>query len=97
MTRAALASAAKVSPTTLTLLEQGRAQPNLATLESVARVLGVRVADLFDEEQAARKPTSGSTTFFRLVGRLRGRTDSQLRALEKLLSAFDRAVEAAED
>lgn len=96
MTRAALASAAKVSPTTLTLLEQGRAQPNLATLESVGRVLGVRVADLFDEEPAAKRPTSGTTTFFRLVGRLRGRSDAQLRAVEKLLSAFDHAVEATE-
>lgn len=70
-------------------------QPHLKTLEAIARVLRVRVADLIDDEPPPPKPKAGTTTYYRLMGRLRDRDQGYLRAVEKLIKAFDAGIEQA--
>ncbi|MBL4849360.1 MAG: helix-turn-helix transcriptional regulator [Planctomycetes bacterium] len=93
LTRSALAREAGVALTSMNLLEAGRVKPSLGTLGSLAKALGVRVVDLLDDEPPAAKPTGGSTTFYRLLDKLRDRSDDELRAVEKLVAALDKAVE----
>lgn len=93
MTRKDLAARARVSLTSLVLLEQGRLNPNLKTLEKVARVLRVRVVDLLAEEAAPPKATDTTKVFSRIVENLRDRDAASLLTIERLVHAFDRAVE----
>lgn len=52
VTQAALAAAAGMDPATLNRIEQGKANPNVKTLEKLARALDVEVADFFPKAQA---------------------------------------------
>lgn len=45
-----LAVKAKIEQNAVSLLEHGRANPTLATLETIATCLGVRFIDLFDSK-----------------------------------------------
>ena len=50
ISQARLAVTAGMDPATLNRIEQGNANPNLKTLEKLAEALGVRVAELLEEE-----------------------------------------------
>jgi transcriptional regulator with XRE-family HTH domain len=52
LTQVRLAVAADMNPATLNRIEQGKANPNLKTLERLAVALGVEVADLFPKVQS---------------------------------------------
>lgn len=98
MPRTELARRSGASLTSLNLLEGAQVQPSLQTLEAVAKALEVRVADLLDEEPVpAKKPAEGTMVFARIMDRLRDRDPAYLRQVEKLLKAFDGAVESARD
>jgi len=93
--RTELAKRSGVALTSLNLLEAGRVQPSLKTLESVAQVLGVRVADLLDEEPLPPQArAAGTKVLGRIMERLRDRDPEFLRHVEKLIRAFEGAVEA---
>ena len=93
MTRKELSARSRVALSSLVLLEQGRLNPNLKTLEKVAQVLRVRVVDLLSEEEVPPKPTQTTKVFGRIVQHLRDRDPSYLLTIEKLIHSFDRAVE----
>lgn len=93
LTRTRLAGEAGVALTSLNLIEAGRIYPTLRTLEFLARALGCRVADLVDDQPAPTMPPGGTKAFFRVVQKLRDRDDNYLRAVEKLIRAFDEALE----
>ena len=97
ITRKGLAEQSEVALTSLVMLERGANAPSLPTLEKLARALRVRVADLLDEEPAPPKPEAGSKVFYRLMDRLRDRDREYLEQVEKLLKAFDAAVEVVSD
>lgn len=61
-----LAVAADMNPATLNRIEQGKANPNIKTLERLADALGVGVAELFPKAQASL--WSGETAERRLDG-----------------------------
>ena len=52
LTQVRLAVDADMNPATLNRIEQGKANPNLKTLERLARALGVEVVDLFPKVQS---------------------------------------------
>jgi transcriptional regulator with XRE-family HTH domain len=93
MTRKTLAERSRVALSSVALLEEGRLNPTLETLQKVARVLRVRVADLLEDEAPAPTPTLTTKVFGRIVSRLSERQAPYLLNVEKLLVAFDRAVE----
>lgn len=95
MTRSRLASEAGVALTSLNLIEAGRIYPTLRTLEAVARTLRCRVADLVDEEPGPPAPSAGTKALFRIVQRLRTKDDNYVRAVERLITSFDTALESA--
>ncbi len=98
ITRTRLAQEARVSLTALVVLEGGQeGESRLSTLDAVARALGVRVADLLDDEPVPPRPHAGSKVFFRLVDRLRRREEDQdfLRTVEKVVLALERAFDDA--
>lgn len=92
--RTALAVQSGVSLTSLNCVEGFSVQPSLQTLELLAKALGVRVADLLDDEPLPdRKPADGTKVLGRIIDRLRDREPKYLQEVEKLLKAFDGAVE----
>ena len=56
MSQAELAVLSGMAPATLNRIEQGKANPNVKTLEKLASTLGVGVADFFPKAQAAPRP-----------------------------------------
>jgi transcriptional regulator with XRE-family HTH domain len=95
--RLRLAREAGVSHTSLVLLEGGRTEPRLETLARVAKSLGCRVADLLADEPRPPSPRAGTTSFYRLVARLRERQDDPhfLRTVEQVVLGLERAFDAA--
>jgi len=58
LTQVRLAVAADMNPATLNRIEQGKANPNLKTLERLAHALGVEVGDLFPKgRRSSREPS----------------------------------------
>jgi transcriptional regulator with XRE-family HTH domain len=58
LTQVRLAVAADMNPATLNRIEQGKANPNLKTLERLADALGVEVGDLFSKgHRSSREPS----------------------------------------
>ena len=49
-----------ISPSTLSLVENGRRQPRSATIKKIADALGVRFEDLLPKEQGPADPSSPS-------------------------------------
>lgn len=93
--RTRLAAEAGVAHSALVMIEAGRVMPNLKTLASVARVLGVRVRDLLDDEAEPVEQVTSTKTYARVVTRLRRLPERQLRHVEKILSALEGAIEDA--
>lgn len=93
--RTRLAAEAGVAHTAVVMIESGRVMPNLRTLAGVARVLGVRVRDLLDDEAEPVQQITSTKTYARVVTRLRRLPERQLRHVEKMLSAFEAAIEDA--
>jgi transcriptional regulator with XRE-family HTH domain len=67
-------------------LENGRHAASLDAADSLAKALGVGLAELLSdgEPRAVRRPVLG-----RLIAKLGARTDEDLRAIEKLIDAAD--------
>ena len=97
ITRKALAETSGVALSSLVMLEQQRNAPSLPTLEKLAQALRCRVADLVDDEAPPPKPEAGSKVFYRLVDRLRDRDREYLEQVERVLKAFDAAVDVVSD
>src|SRR5215210_1394599 len=60
MTLRELARTLGVSPSFVSQLENGKSQPSVATLYSLAQLLGVSIDRLFDGPASAGAPLSGS-------------------------------------
>jgi transcriptional regulator with XRE-family HTH domain len=58
LTQVRLAVAADMNPATLNRIEQGKANPNLKTLERLADALGVEVGDLFPKGRGSSREPS---------------------------------------
>ena len=96
LSRTELARRADISLTNLNLIEQGRVQPRLQTLGTIASTLGVRAADLLDEEPLPPRPKPASATYRRLAAHLQEHQGDEdyLKALEKIVKALDQVIDA---
>ncbi len=96
MDRKALADKAKVALTSIYFMEEqpGRTTPHLRTLERVATALGCRVRDLLDDEAPPVSVAESSKAYCRLAGRLREKPIEYVRAVERLVDALDKGLDA---
>lgn len=76
LSQAKLAVMADMDPATLNRIEQGKANPNLKTIEKVAAALGVEVVDLFPKVQSPLPEAE------------QGRRESKLPEVAELLLEF---------
>lgn len=87
VTQVQLAALAGMDPATLNRIEQGKANPNLKTIERLADALEVEVADFFPKAQAPLP--------FNLASTEEGRREKYLPWLEFALRYEDRWVKKA--
>lgn len=90
---AELGRRAGTSTSEIALIEQGERAPTVVSLEAIAKGLGVRVAAFFEDEPNPSPPAPSVRVWYRLTDRLRDRSAEELRVIERLLDAFDRAVD----
>lgn len=93
MTRLELAERSRLSHSQVYMVEVGRSQPQLGTLQALARALGVSLADLVDDGRKPEPPVVGTKLFWGIVGRLRGRDDAYLKDVDLMLRALDKVLE----
>jgi len=97
LTRKELAERSEVALSSLSLLEggDGAVSPNLKTIHALAHVLRVRVADLFMDEphvERAKEPKP----LLSIVERLRGKNSTYLKAVERVVRAFEAGVDSTQ-
>lgn len=90
---AEVARRAGTSPAAVRFVEAGERAPTIVSVEALCRALGVPLAALFSGKSDVPPAAPADRILLRLVGRLRGRPARQLQSVEKLLAAFDRAIE----
>ena len=86
-----LARRAGTGRAALRLIEEGRRDPSLTTVDSLARALGVAVVVLFSTEKV-RTPSRQKQLMQRLARVLEGRDPEELEAIETVVGAVLRAL-----
>jgi transcriptional regulator with XRE-family HTH domain len=94
---AEVARRAETSTAAVRMVESGARAATLVTVKALADALSVPVKSLFSGPETAVPPDPEERVLLRLVRALRGRSRRQLQAIEKLVAAFDRAVEKGTD
>jgi len=88
LSQSQLARESGVDRATINKIEQGKRSPSIATLESLARTLGVEVADFFPKAQATL-PLEESAAWASVLGKV---LDAARQDAKKGSQAINRAV-----
>lgn len=87
-----LATKLGTSPNSIRLVETGDRAPTIVTLEAICDVLGVEVESVFARQKTSSQESRAYLGLAATVRALRGRPEKQLRALNRMIRAFDEAT-----
>ena|SRR5579871_872980 len=79
------------APASLSRLEAGQRSPTIASLDGLARALGVPITSFFEPSSSSDGDSPAEWT--RLEARLRGRSAAYLRSVEDFVATLDRSLE----
>jgi len=86
LTQSELAEAVQIEPESINRIENAKLNPGSRTLEAVARALGVKLADLVNEDAPVQAPKPYLTPSRRRLLRLADQlTDHQVETLTKAM------------
>lgn len=94
LSQAELGRRAGTSATEVATIERGERAPTIVSLEHLARALGVPISAFFEDTELHRNspPGRNERTWYAIMDLLRDRDVDYLRAVHKLVKAFDEAV-----
>lgn len=89
LTRRQLAERSGLSHSQVFMIELGRSDPRLGSLQALGSALGLSLKEIVDEGRKPKSPLVGSKLLWGIVRRLQRREEDYLRDADLLLRSLD--------